>query len=325
MINQNLKFSQISLLTGVKRHTLNARFRSTFNNMPINRTQGNQILLSPDQTKILIEDVLVSEKGRVIYVGNLKGGVGKTTIAYLLTDTISKLGIKVCAIDLDVQANFTRQYLNINVEQPVFYDIIDNKTNVKNTIIEVTPTLSFIPSSLKNSLIQKALSIQAPKHHLTWFNSLCLDYLREKYDLIIVDTPPHLSTLNSVFCLCLNDNDNIVIPICAEDFSIMGVQMFLEDVLSIRESYQIKSNPKISILMNRFFQNQKTNLEMFVKIGQEYGELLSDTIIKDNAKIREIVNNKIGINEIKSPKEVYEILSNLLQEFSIIKRNKNGS
>ncbi|EKE01260.1 MAG: hypothetical protein ACD_21C00183G0001 [uncultured bacterium] len=103
----------------------------------------------------------------------------------------------------------------------------------------------------------------------------------------------------------------------------MGVQMFLEDILSIRGSYNMTSNPKTSIIINRFFQNQKTNLEMLVKMGQEYGKMLSEIIIKDSAKIRETVNNKTALGEIKHGKEVYEVISSLLQEFNILKKIEN--
>jgi len=323
MDNEILRLSQIALLTGLKRHAINARAKTIFSNEELQRSPGNQILLNPAQVRRLVDDRLNNIKGKIIYIGNLKGGVGKTTIAYLLINSMSMLGLKTCAIDLDVQANLTRQYLNIDVNQPVFYDVIDNKMNIADVIVQLSPTLDFIPSSLKNSLIQKSLSMQAPKHHLTWFNSLCLDFLRDKYDVILVDTPPHLTTLNSVFCLCLGNNDHIAIPVCAEDFSIMGVQMFLEDILSIRSSYNISTNSQISIIMNRFFQNQKTNLEMLMKIGQEYGEMLSEIIIRDSAKIREMINNKTPIGQIKHGKEIYEIIYSLLQEFNILKKIEN--
>lgn len=320
MIDGTMRFSQVSLLTGLKRHAINARAKAAFANNELKRSSGNQILLYPPQVKKIIDDRLLTTKGKVIYIGNLKGGVGKTTLAYLLINSISTLGLKTCAIDLDVQANLTQQYINIDVNQPVFYDVIENKMPIQNVLIELSPTLDLIPSSLKNSLIQKSLSMQAPKHHLSWFNTLCLNYLRSHYDVIIVDTPPHLTTLNSVFCLCLENHDHIAIPACAEEFSIMGVQMFLDDILAIRASYQKESNPNISIILNRFFQTQKNNLEMLVKMGQQYGEMLSEIIIKDSAKIREIVNNKTPIGELKQSKDVYETISNLLYEFGILQR-----
>lgn len=319
MSDLTLRYPQISLLTGIKRHTLNARAKSIFELKELARSPGNQVLLNPAQVKRLIDDKLVNNKGKIIYVGNLKGGVGKTTLSYLLINTLSVIGLKVCAIDLDVQSNLTAQYLNIGSTQPIFFDVIDGKLNIQDVIVPISSNLDFIPSSLKNSLIQKSLSMQAPKHHLDWFNTLCLNYLRNHYDVIVVDTPPHLTTLNSVFCLCLDSHDNIVIPSNADEFSLMGLQMFLEDILSIRDSYKITSSPKISIIMNRFLQQQKTNLEMLLKIGGSYGEMLSEIIIKDSAKIREIVNNKIPIGQIKHGKEVYETVASLLREFNILK------
>ena len=266
----------------------------------------------------MIDDRTIHEPGKVIYIGNLKGGVGKTTLSYLLSDSLSTLGIKTCIIDLDVQANLTNQYINISPEQPVFFDLIDGKKRISDIILKINDTLSIVPSSLRNSLIEKALTLQTPKHYLSWFNSLCLDYLRKQYDVILVDTPPSLSTLNSVFCLALKPTDSIVVPVCPEEFSMMGVQMFLNDVNEIRTSYSINEDPQTIIVMNKFFQNQKTNLEVLMKMGNLFGDLFCDAVIKDSAKLREIINDKIRISDIKSGKEIYQTLNELLAKLNII-------
>lgn len=315
-----LRLPQLSMISGIKRHTLNARTKAVIDK-PLQRNPANQILLTPQQVRVVIEDHITSDKGKIIYIGNLKGGVGKTTLSYLMANATSSLGLKTLIIDLDVQGNITRQYMTPSTHQPVFYDVIDNNVKTQDVIVKISNTLHIIPSSLKNSLIQKALSMQSPKHHLSWFNNICLNYLRESYDLIVVDTPPHLTTLNSVFCLCLDNKDHIVIPICAEDFSIMGVQMFLEDILDIRKSYGIDSSTNVSIIMNRFFQAQKNNLEMLVRIGKMYEQMLSEVVIRDNAKIREIINKKITLGNIKQGKEIFEVISNLLKEFNILKKS----
>ena len=83
MTNNNLRLSQISLLTGLKRHTINSRAKTTYSDHELTRSPNNQILLHPAQVKTVIEDKLLNVKGKIIYIGNLKGGVGKTTIAYL--------------------------------------------------------------------------------------------------------------------------------------------------------------------------------------------------------------------------------------------------
>jgi chromosome partitioning protein len=315
---QTLRLSQISDLVGVKRHTLTARIHSLFSKENLDRTSGNNIILTPSQVKHLIADKIIHQQGKVVYIGNLKGGVGKTTLSYLLSDSLSTLGLKTCIIDLDVQANLTNQYMNINPDQKVFFDLIDNKSKISEIIVELNPTLSIIPSSLKNSLIEKALTMQSPKHYLTWFNNLGLDYLRKNFDVIIVDTPPSLSTLNSVFCLALKSTDSILVPVCPEEFSIMGVQMFLEDVNDIRTSYGLTEDPQTIIVMNRFFQNQKTNLEVLMKMGNLFGDLFCDAVIKDSAKLREIINDKIRVADIKSGKEIYQTLGELFSKLNII-------
>ena len=71
MENKNLRFSQISLLTGLKRHAINARAKTIYDSSQLKRSPGNQILLGPDQVKTLIQDCLSNTKGKVIYIGNL--------------------------------------------------------------------------------------------------------------------------------------------------------------------------------------------------------------------------------------------------------------
>ena len=47
--------------------------------------------------------------------------------------------------------------------------------------------------------------------------------------------------------------------------------------------------------------------------------MLSEIIIRDSAKVRETVNNKTPLGDIKNGNEIHEILFSLLQEFNILK------
>ena len=56
-----------------------------------------------------------SKKGPVVVsVINLKGGVGKTTVAALLARHIARENLNVLAVDLDPQANLSQALMNEN-------------------------------------------------------------------------------------------------------------------------------------------------------------------------------------------------------------------
>ena len=67
-----LRLSQISSLTGLKRHAINARAKTFFDKNTLIRSAGNQILLDPLQVRKLISDRMYDFKGKIIYIGNLK-------------------------------------------------------------------------------------------------------------------------------------------------------------------------------------------------------------------------------------------------------------
>ena len=50
----------------------------------------------------------------VVSVINLKGGVGKTTVAALLARHVAGMSLKVLAVDLDPQANLSQALMTEN-------------------------------------------------------------------------------------------------------------------------------------------------------------------------------------------------------------------
>ena len=102
-LESEVKIAQLSKITELKRHTLSARINSHFSKTEIRRNSANQILLSPSQVLSVIRDRIVETSlGKFIMIGNLKGGVGKTTISYILTESLRLLGFRICCIDLDI-------------------------------------------------------------------------------------------------------------------------------------------------------------------------------------------------------------------------------
>ncbi len=64
--------------------------------------------------------------------------------------------------------------------------------------------------------------------------------IKEKYDYIIVDTPPSLGllTLNA-----LNAADSVIIPVQCEYYALEGIGQLLNTITSVKENL----NPNLSI------------------------------------------------------------------------------
>jgi chromosome partitioning protein len=324
-----MKLSYLSQISGIPRHTLTARINSKFEKESIRRDKSNHIVLSPDQARDSLDNDINIPKGKIIRIGNLKGGVGKTSISYMLSDVLSSIGIKVCIVDFDIQMNLTSLFMKKDNQRPVFLDLVLNnqyKKHISEIIVNVKKHLDIIPSSLKNSLIEKELISQSNQHQLHWLNDICFSYLRENYDVIILDTPPDLSTLNSVTGLCLNSNDNFVFPVDPDIFAFDGVDLVLNDIKKIRSSYRVpkSDDPDLSIIINRFDQTVKEDLKALVEAHNRFEGALSETIIRKMAKIKEYVKNKTPLSELTRSKDLLKIINGLLIDVDIInKRSKD--
>lgn len=106
-----------------------------------------------------------------------------------------------------------------------------------------------------------------------------LAHLEERYDYIIVDTPPALNllTVNAYVAA-----DSLIIPMAPEVLSLLGVAQIKETIESVRGYY----NPRLQvlgILLNRYSARFNLNREVLEMAGQIAAQL--ETRVFD-AKIR---------------------------------------
>jgi chromosome partitioning protein len=209
-----------------------------------------------------------------ICVCNVKGGVGKTTIAVNIAKKSSELGLKTLLIDCDKQGNATDQIWP-ECKQKDFsclYDIIKKNSSLKSSIIKITDYLSVIPSNLKNQLLENEITnLNINKGN--YFKRLLEN---EDFDLIVFDTEPNLSQVN---LMALAYSDINIAPIRLDKNSIDGLDLLLNFIgQQSHEWPEMKIETKV--LINGFDKRMTT--EAIKKIGevQSLGVTTFDTAIR---------------------------------------------
>lgn len=185
---------------------------------------------------------------KILCIGNLKGGVGKTTIAGNLAAYVSHtLKKNVLLIDLDYQGSLSGMMLQA-------CDIPDVESRVER-LLEPDASLATVSANrlhLANKM-SRGWIVPANYTFATRENQLLFQYViddssgidlrfrlarallhpdvRQEYDLIIIDMPPRLTlgTVNALFA-----SHYLLVPTILDKLSGEAVQRFIAQVRSIQ-------------------------------------------------------------------------------------------
>lgn len=168
-----------------------------------------------------------------ITVGNLKGGVGKTTTATQLAFELSTRGYKVLLADLDPQANSTnillKTKLNFNKDANTTINLslmesIKNK-DLSKSLISITDHLDLLGSSADFALFPRFMEQQSRDYleRVKIFDKL-LKPLKSAYNYIIIDVPPTVSLITDT---ALYASDWVLIVVQTQQQSADGASSFL--------------------------------------------------------------------------------------------------
>lgn len=175
---------------------------------------------------------------------NMKGGVGKTTLASQLAHAASADGLRVLAVDLDPQSNLShaimggQNYLtHLREERPTIAEILDGhirsgggtdpptRNNPYDTILRIgnrkDRTLDLIPSRLELSRVLK--NPAGRRQYLARF----LDRVSKRYDLIIIDCAPTESVLTEV---AYSASRYLIVPVKPEFMATIGLPLLARSV-----------------------------------------------------------------------------------------------
>lgn len=220
--------------------------------------------------------------GKIISICNQKGGTGKTTSAVNLSVYFALAQKKVMLIDLDPQANTTS---GLGIERGAVkkstYNVLMEESSI-NDILMATAIegLLLAPSSLDLTGAEIEL-VGALGRENRLKRALVPE--KDKFDLIIIDSPPSLGLL-TINSLCAADS--VLIPVQCEYYALEGLTQ-LNNTINL-----VKNNLNTNLSIEGVFLTMadfRTNLsrEVVQEVRNYFKEKVYVTVIPRSIRLSE--------------------------------------
>lgn len=251
---------------------------------------------------------------KVIAVSNQKGGVGKTTTVINLGASLALSGQRVLLVDMDPQANLTSGVgcKDVAASSGTIYDSLTWDGDVASAPLSVLPAgvdgLSLIPADrhLTGAEIE-LVTLGGREYRLR----RVIERLRERYDYVLIDTPPSLGllTLNALVAA-----DAVLIPLHAEYFALEG----LADLMATLDRVRQTLNPSLEIVgVLLTMHDERTNLAQQVAgdVRSFFGASVFSTVIPRNVRLGEAPSHGLPVVLYDVKSRGAEAYLSLAQEF----------
>ena len=174
---------------------------------------------------------------KIIAVSNQKGGVGKTTTATNLAYGLQLNGKKVLLVDCDPQGNSTDTWRASSADgYPTLSDLLFTNEPAEECIqhTEIGDILA------ADGLLREVdVRLKGVSGYYRLKNRIAP--LMEKYDYIIMDTPPNLGLLLQNALIAA---DGVIVPLSTSKYALDGMGQFIETVNEVKSM----PNPNLKVL-----------------------------------------------------------------------------
>ena len=216
---------------------------------------------------------------RILVFANQKGGVAKTTTTLNLGVAFAEMGQRVLLVDLDPQGNLTMsQGLNPDSIERSMFDVLVHKVPLSDIIHKREVDLAVSSIDLAGAELALAAMIGRERALEKAFVEV-----RDRYDVILVDTPPSLGllTINAFVAAT-----GVIVPVQCEYLSLRGLVQLENTLAMVRENL----NPRVAVegIVATMFDGRTLHAREAIEILEEnFGDLVYKTRIRKTVRYAE--------------------------------------
>lgn len=213
----------------------------------------------------------------VISSSNVKGGVSKTTVAATLAAGLHHRGNRVLMIDADPQTNFTMCFTEEPQDgDPSLYNIFSEGAKIDDIKIEIKPGLDLVVGDF--SLCSADMEFLGKVGSLKLLGK-AIKACKEKYDYVVIDTPPNLGFLSLNAFMA---SDYIITPMTADSFSLKAIRLLKKTLDEVSEDLG-RSVPVAGVLLTRY--SDRTNIAKILEENVNVAaQLLNTTVFESRIR-----------------------------------------
>lgn len=231
---------------------------------------------------------------KVLTVGNLKGGVGKTTTATQVAFELSQRNYRVLLADLDPQSNATNILLKTklnfdpNADTTINSSLMESIRNkdLNKSLISITDHLDLLGSSADFALFPRFMEQQERSYQsrVELFSKL-LKPLKSNYDYIIIDVPPTISLITDT---ALFASDWVLIVVQTQQQSLNGATSFLSYIQNdVIDQFKAPRLDLIGFLAVMLEKRSSVDQTVLYNLKQKYGsDNVLNTIVPFMARLK---------------------------------------
>ena len=218
----------------------------------------------------------------IVTIAAQKGGVSKTTTAAGLCQALAFKGKRTLLIDGDAQGSASLIYGTDEAGTGGTYSLIMGTAQAED-LIQETPAGRIIPASPLLDRLDIELNNKPGRDS---FLKAAIEPIKERYDCIVIDTPPGLGT-----CLvqALTACDLVIIPLLCDPQALQGLHQVTETIEQVRKY----CNPalKIAAVVITQYQARATLTRQYEDLikeqCREMGLYLAETKIRRAIALQE--------------------------------------